>query len=552
MGIFDIFLLLGGIALFLLGMHEMSEGMNKVAGDNMRVILEKTTKNRFLSVLVGTGVTAVIQSSAATTVMAMSFVGAGMMTLMQAFGVIMGANIGTTVTAQIIAFDLGSYATLILFLGAIPFLFVKNNTVKSIGMIVMGFGMLFMGLNTMGDAVEPFKDSAMFSTFVTSLENPLVAIFAGIVITAIMQSSSVSVGIAQTFAARGLLSLDVAVFLVMGMAIGACVPSVMAAFTSNRDGKRAAFLGVVFNVIRVIFCALLVTFVPQVVTFIQKLSPGDVSRQIANLHMMFAILAVIIELPMMKLLVKFSRIVIPVRDEELHRVERRLIYINQNMTRTPAIAISQAKHEVCRMGQVAYDNLSLALRSFFEKNVELAEAALETEKTINYFNHAITSCLVSYRALDLSVKDLHTLGMMFHVVTDIERIGDHAENIAEYTILEKQKSANMSEIALEELKKIGYAALEVYGKCLKIYETEDFGSLEEASAAEENVDRLQKEFMDNHVRRLMSDHCDPLGGIVFNDMITDLERCSDHAINIAYAITTEKMPEIPEAAPANI
>lgn len=552
MSIYNLFSLLCGIALFLLGMHLLSDGMNRIAGDNMRSVLEKTTKNRFLSILVGTGVTAVIQSSAATTVMAMSFVSAGMMTLMQAFGVIMGANIGTTITAQIIAFNIGSVATLIFFLGAIPYLFIKNNTVKSIGALVMGFGMLFMGLSTMGDAVEPLKDSPFFYDFLLSLENPFIAIIAGVVITSILQSSSVSVGIVQTFAARGLMTLDISIYLIIGMAIGACVPSVIAAFTSNRDGKRAALLGVIFNVIRAVICGLLVTFVPQIITFVKTISPDDTARQIANMHMMFALIAVIVELPLMKYIIKLSQIIIPIDESEKHKVERKLIYINKNlMSRSPALAVSQAKHEVCRMGHITYDNLKLALDSFFEKNTSYAETVLETEKTINYFNHAITETLVSYSSLDLSPKDQHTLGMMFHVVSDIERIGDHAENIAEYTILEKQKSANMSEVGTNELRELAQAALGVYEQCLKIYETEDFASLDAASEAEENVDSLQKKFTDNHVQRLMSDHCDPLGGVVFNDMLTDLERCSDHAINIAFAITTESFSGISSEDTAN-
>lgn len=540
MALTDVFLLLGGLGLFLYGMTIMSDSLRLVAGDNMRNVLEKTTKNKFLGVIMGMVVTFLIQSSSATTVMTVSFVSAGLMDLSQALGVIMGANIGTTITAQIIAFNLGSYAPIIVFVGAAIALFAKNKTVKNSGLIILGFGMLFVGISMMSDAVYPLRDSEVFRKIITELKNPIIAILVGLVFSVIIQSSSASVGITQAFAAAGLVELHVAIYLIMGMAIGTCITPIIASLTASRDGKRTAFMSLFFNIVRVVIFAAIVGIFPSVISFFEKLSPGDVSRQIANSHMISSIVAVIIELPFSALIVKLSYIVIPVTPEEKNKVEKKLIYLTKGVELSPSIAITQAKRETCRMGEIARDNLALALDSFFKKDDKPTEVVFDTEKTINYLNHEITACLVTFRALELSRKDLNTLGMMFRVVSDIERIGDHAENIAEYTVLENVKSANISDIAMGEIKEIAEASLKVVDLALAVYRDESHDLLDKVSELEEHVDDLHEKFTDNHVARLMQDKCDPLGGVVFTDILTDLERISDHAINIAYSIVEEK------------
>ena len=453
----------------------------------------------------------------------------------------MGANIGTTITAQIIAFNLGSYAPIIVFVGAAIALFAKNKTVKNSGLIILGFGMLFVGISMMSDAVYPLRDSEVFRKIITELKNPIIAILVGLVFSVIIQSSSASVGITQAFAAAGLIELHVAIYLIMGMAIGTCITPIIASLTASRDGKRTAFMSLFFNVVRVVIFALVVgIFQEPVISFFEKLSPGDVSRQIANSHMISSIVAVIIELPFSALIVKLSYIVIPVTPEEKNKVEKKLIYLTKGVELSPSIAITQAKRETCRMGEIARDNLALALDSFFKKDDKPTEVVFDTEKTINYLNHEITACLVTFRALELSRRDLNTLGMMFRVVSDIERIGDHAENIAEYTVLENVKSANISDIAMGEIKEIAEASLKVVDLALSVYRDESHDLLDKVSELEEHVDDLHEKFTDNHVARLMQDRCDPLGGVVFTDILTDLERISDHAINIAYSIVEEK------------
>ncbi|MGN1095296.1 MAG: Na/Pi cotransporter family protein, partial [Eubacteriales bacterium] len=411
---------------------------------------------------------------------------------------------------------------------------------KNSGIIVLGLGMLFVGISMMSDAVYPLRDSETFRVIITELNNPILAILVGLVFTVIIQSSSASVGITQAFAAAGLVELPVAIYLIMGMAIGTCVTPIIASFTASRDGKRTALMSLVFNVVRVILFAVALAIFPQIITFFEKLSPGDVSRQIANAHMISSIVAVLIQLPFSSLIVKLSYLMVPVKPEEMNKVEKKLIYLTKGVELSPSIAISQAKREACRMGKIARDNLELALKSFFTKDEKPTETVFDTEKTINYLNHEITACLVSFRALELSHKDLNKLGMMFRVVSDIERIGDHAENIAEYTVLENVKSANISELAMGEIKEIAEAALKVVDLALDVYRDENHDMLSAVSELEEHVDDLHEKFTDNHVARLMNDKCDPLGGVVFTDILTDLERVSDHAINIAYAIVEEK------------
>lgn len=537
MDIYGVFLLTGGIAMFLYGMHIMSDGLKMVAADNLRTILERATKNRITGVLIGMIVTAVIQSSSATTVMAMGFVNSGLMTLGQAMGLIMGANIGTTVTSQITAFDLAAYAPFILFVGTVMFLFLKNRQVRAVGSIIMGFGLLFVGISTMKEAIAPLQESDIFVSFLTTLDNPALAILFGLVFTSIVQSSSSSVVIFQAFAAQGLLSFHVAVYLVMGAAIGSCAPNLLAALTSNRDGKRTAILNVLFNLFRTAIMVVLVNLIPQFLELVVALSPGDVPRQIANAHTIFSVIAVVVELPFANWLVSLSQKIIPILEEETRRPERRLVYLEHLDRIPPAIAAAQAKREVCRMGKIARDNFALSLDAFFEGDESKENLVFQTEETVDYLSHEITACLVRLRSMDLNEKDTARLGMLFLTVADIERIGDHAENIAEYSRTMRTTKAKISDVATEELKKMSRATLASLDLCLDVFEHDLFQQLDETEVLEDRVDELEDQLINGHIQRLMSTKCDPTGGVIFTDLVTDLERCSDHAINIAFSIT---------------
>ena len=538
MTLMGIFSLLGGIGLFLYGMSIMSTGLKNAAGDKLRVILEHATSNRIIGALVGVLVTVLVQSSSATDMMVISFVNSGLMNLGQAIGVIMGANIGTTITAQITAFNLGQYAPVILFLGAIVFLFIKKSTYKYVGAIIMGFGMLFVGISIIKSAIAPLAESPEFIRILSGLNHPALAILFGILFTALLQSSSSSTVIFQTFAVQGLISYRVAVYLIIGAAIGSVAPNILASLTSNRNGKRTAILNLLFNIIRAALIVALINVFPQILDGIVSLSPSNIGRQIANTHTIFAVFAVIVELPFAGQIVALSQRVIPIRPEEKRSFEDRKLQYLVNVTQMPpALALSYARKEITRMGRIAENNLQMSISAFFNLDTSLFEEVEQVEDTVNYLDHAIINQLVQLRTLDLSEKDQNTVSMMTLVVADMERLSDHAENIIEYAQEVYSKRAQLSAVAVQELRELADDVLRSVDLGITIFEEEKFELIPQAEALEQQVDDFQKEIVNNHVQRLMKAQCDPLGGVVFTDMSSDLERCSDHAINIACALS---------------
>lgn len=537
MTILEFFALLGGVGLFLYGMTIMSTGLKNACGDNLRIILEHATKNKVISVLVGVAITMLIQSSSATDVMVIGFVNSGLMTLSQAIGVIMGANIGTTVTAQITAFKISAYAPLLIFLGAIMYLFFKKNMVKHIGFIILGFGMLFEGISLMKSAIAPLAETPAFIAFISTLENPIITVLFGVAFTALLQSSSSSTVIFQAFAVEGIITYDIAVFLCIGAAIGSVTPNLLASLTANRNGKRTALLNLIFNLFRAAILLVLIAIFPAGLDLIQSLSPNDIGRQIANTHTIFAIVSVLIMLPFTKVIVALSRKMLPVKPEEVDSAEdRKLMFMNQTGDVPPAMALDQAHREIVRMGTFARDNLQRALDCFFSGNDDLAPAVESTEDTVNYLEQAILAKLVELRTLDMSPRDLSRVYRMTLVVSDIERISDHAENIVEYAAQLHSGKASISAEAMDELRELAKLCMRSVTECLSIFETEDYSRLDEAEALEDAVDKAQDRYIQNHITRLMGATCDPTGGVLFTDIVTDLERCSDHAINIAAAL----------------
>lgn len=538
MTLFEIFTLLGGVGLFLYGMTVMSSGLKNACGDNLRVILEHATKNKLVSVLVGIAITMLIQSSSATDVMVIGFVNSGLMTLAQAIGVIMGANIGTTITAQITAFNLSAYAPFILFVGAVMYLFVKKNMVKYVGSVIMGFGMLFEGITLMKSAIAPLAQSEAFIDLVSSLSNPFLIVLFGIAFTALLQSSSSATVIFQAFAVEGIITYHVAVYLLIGAAIGSVTPNLLASLTANRNGKRSAILNLLFNLFRAAILMILLAIFPKILDVISGLSPDNVARQIANTHTIFAVFAVLVMLPFTNLIVALSQKIIRLKPEESRAAEdRKLLYMNQTGSILVPVALAQAHREITRMGRIAAKNLATAVECFFEMDEEKAALVEETEDTVNYLDREIIARLVDLRTLDMTPRDLNRVYHMTLVVADIERLSDHAENIIEYEQQLRSQKATISEDAMKELRAIAQKTLESVNLCIDIFESEDYSRLPEADALEEEVDTLQETMIDHHVKRLMDATCDPLGGVVFTDMATDLERCSDHAVNIAEALS---------------
>ena len=530
--------LFGGVGLFLYGMTLMSGGLRQAAGDRMRGILERVTQNRVMAVLIGLLVTLLIQSSSATDMMVIGFVDSGLMSLAQAIGVVLGANIGTTVTAQITAFDLTALAPLLVFAGCILYIFMKRHLVKCVGSIVLGFGMLFVGIGLIKSAIAPLADSPAFVQALSALSNPLAAILFGVAFTALLQSSSSAVVIFQAFAVEGLLTYEQSVYLVIGAAIGSTAPNLLASLTTGRQGKRAALLNLMFNLFRAVLLTALTLIFPALTRAIASLSPNNIARQIANTHTIFAIIAVICALPFTSLMIRCVEKLVPeLPSEKRARDEHRLRYISAADARMPALAVKQAMLEINRMGHIARDNLNAALEYFFNPGDEQAAKRIEeNEATVDYLHKAITEKLIEYRELDLSHRDAFRLSKMLQVSSNYERIGDHAENILEFAQRLKTADVAISEVGTAELKSLSAVVMQTLDKALEVFEGERFELLGEVEYLEDTVDHMQEQYIQNHIDRLMVKSCDPLGGVIFTDMCTDLERCSDQALNIATSL----------------
>ena len=532
MSLYEFFSLTGGVGLFLYGMSIMSTGLKNACGERLKTLLEKATKSKLTAVLSGLLVTIFIQSSSATDVMVIGFVTSGLMTLAQAIGVIMGANIGTTVTAQITAFNIGAYAPFILFVGAIMYLFLKNNTVRYSGMVILGFGMLFQGITLMKAAIIPLSQTQAFITFVSTLSNPLITVVFGVLFTALLQSSSSATVIFQAFAVQGLISFQTAVYLVIGAAVGSVTPNLLAGLTANRAGKRCSVLNLLFNLLRACLILTLITLVPQILTLIQSLSPGNVARQIANAHTIFAIAAVIVLLPVSNLIVSLSHKLVPLDESEKQReADHRLVYLTQKDI-PGAIAADLAHREVSRMGKLALKNLTMAIDVFFEHDSEKKKKIEDLEDTVDYLSQEIVNKIVEFRTVDIPDESRDRLLRMIRIVDDLERISDHAINISNYETLIHDGKASLSEQALKELRDLADITLKSVGFCLFVYKTRSKSECKTAEILENRVDEMKDKVVASHIHRLAQKTCDPQGGIILTDMAIDLERCSDHAINL--------------------
>jgi len=543
--ILGFFLLLGGIGLFLFGINFMSKGLENLAGSKLRVFLEKMTSTGFWAVIAGTVTTVLIQSSGATSVMAISFVNANLMNLSQALYVMLGANIGTTVTAQIIAFKIESIAPLILFIGAVMYLFMKDDLMRRIGGVVLGFGLLFVGIYLMGDAVNSLGLEAMIKEFLDTFSNPVFCLLFGIVITAVIQSSSASIGILQVLAMQSAAQIELAAvfYIILGMNIGACSPVILSSMGGNRSCRKSAISCLIAKALGAVIFIVIFLLFRQMIGFIESLSPGDVSRQIANLHLIFNLVSTVFLFPFVPAITSMLNRLIP-DDPEAEKTAQKLLYINSETMIAPiAVSILQVKMEIMRMADLASMNLHNATEAFINRDEHRRESVLESEKTVDYLFHELTGVLVSLHNRNLDGKEYEQIGMMFRVVSDIERISDHAENIVEYMSYfpsSKSDALPFSAEAFSELKQIIEGTLATLDLAIQIYNDNAFDLLDKVSELEEQVDVMQDQFIQNHIDRLKVKQCDPRFGVIFTDMVTDLERCSDHAINIAFAIKGEK------------
>lgn len=534
--------LMGGLGLFLLGMKQMSDGLEKAAGAKMRSILEAVTTNRILGTLVGILFCAVIQSSSATTVMVVSFVNAGMMTLYQAAGVIMGANIGTTVTSQLVSFNLSAYAPVFLFVGVLMTQFVKNDRVKKIGEVVLGFGVLFMGLSVMSGSMSSLKDSPQMANLLGGLTSPILGVLMGTVITAIIQSSSVTVSIVLLMAQQGLLELPICFYIILGCNIGACMSAMLASLSGKKDAKRAALIHLFFNIIGTIIMYIVLTVAGGLVLdIILKISGSNPGRCVANAHTLFKICQVIVLLPFTRWIVELTYLAVP-GEEKTEDTEYQLYYIGKTAMFSPTTAVIEAVMELEHMGALAYENLNRALDALIDLDEKKIKKVYAVEKQINYMNHAITSYLVRIGQMTLPIDDSKSIGALFHVVNDIERIGDHAENLADSARNRIRDNISFSGDGLEELKKISAKVNTILEYSIDMFAHNSREHMRDIMDLENEIDEMERQFQKNHVERLTKNECTAASGMIFSDAISGFERVADHATNIAYALL-EQVPD---------
>ncbi len=529
--------ILGGLGLFLYGMNLMAEGLQKAAGEKLKKIVEKLTSNVVMGVIVGTVVTAIIQSSSAATVMIVGFVNAGIMTLGQAIGVIMGANIGTTVTAQIVSFKLEAIAPVALGVGIIFYLFSKKQKTKEFALILLGFGMLFTGMEFMKDAVKPLSEYQGFrDALVYFGEHQILGVLAGFLITGIVQSSSASMGMLIALASEGLIPLSAALPILYGDNIGTCVTSLISSIGASRNAKRAATMHLTFNVLGTIIFILILNI--PITKFVTYLDPNDTARQIANAHTMFNVVNVIILLPFAKYIVKFVTKIMPITEEESEATIGTK-YLDERILQTPSIALGNTVKEVIRMGNKANKALETSMNSLIKKSNADVEQTVKYEETVNALQKDILNYLLQLSKSPLNDDERNKVDLLFNTVNDIERVSDHAENISELSRIAIEKDLSFSEKAMEEMKNIYGKVSTNFIESLKCLEENNKEMTADIYAREDEVDALEKLYKKTHMERLNNGECTIDSGVLFLDLLTNLERVSDHSCNIANRVEAE-------------
>jgi phosphate:Na+ symporter len=553
-----IFGLMGGLGLFLFGMKVMSEGLQKVAGDRMRKILAALTNNRLIGTLVGLAVTAIIQSSSATTVMVVGFVNAGLMSLVQSIGVILGANIGTTVTAQLIAFKITKYALPAIGIGAGLKLFSTNKKWVYAGEILLGFGILFFGLTTMKHAFDPVKSSEEFRQFFTLVgDNHLLGVLIGAILTIVIQSSSATIGITLALASSGLLTFEASVALILGENIGTTITANLAAIGTNLAARRTAFAHFLFNFIGVAYMLILFPFF---IDFISSITPGDanfvvqtqqqaasldaaigdkpfIARHIANTHTMFNIVNTLIFLPLVGILAKLTTLLIRGREEEM---EFHLKYIDNRVLNTPPIALGQAKSETKRMAQLALemlDETTLFLRDHDAKRIPALE---KKEELVDLLQKEITDFLVALSQKSITQDTSRSIASMMHMVNDLERVGDHCENLWRLGQRKIDQKVAFSEAGIVEIQEIAASTRGFLSFVVSAMERGDTTIFEKAHHMEETIDEMEETLRNNHITRLNTGECAVLPGLIYIDMLHNFEKIGDHTFNVAEAVIGKK------------
>lgn len=530
--------LLGGLALFLYGMQMMSNNLEAAAGNKMKQILEKLTTNRIMGILVGAGITALIQSSSATTVMTVGFVNSGLMSLNQAVWIIMGANIGTTITGQLIALDVGALAPLIAFIGVVLVVFVKNKKLQHIGGIVAGIGVIFIGMGMMSDAMLPLRDEPEFIQLMTSFKNPLLGVLAGALFTAVIQSSAASIGILQALAVSGVIDLHGAVFVLFGQNIGTCITAVLASVGTNRNAKRTTIIHLMFNVVGTVIFIVLCMVTPFVDWMI-AVNPANPAAQIANVHTIFNIATTVILFPFGDLLVKVAKKILPdTQTQKAMDADQWFegLMASKHHLGVSTIAISQIHEEIQDMLAMAATNVAESFKAMEQGPGEdgIREIA-DREEEIDLSNVRLSKKISKVLVLDQTPRDIDALNKMYTILGNIERIGDHAMNLAEYAQTIQEKNLNFSDYARNEFKVMDESCALGMELLRKAAAGDSSFTLKQIQEIEQKIDDITDNFRQNQINRMREGHCNVESSILYSEMLTDYERIGDHMLNIGEA-----------------
>lgn len=540
--------LLSGLALFLFGMKYMSDSLQQAAGGKLRTILDRCTKNKYLGVISGALFTAFIQSSGATTVMEVGFVNAGIMTLEQSVGLTFGANIGTTITSQLVSLKLTAVAPFIIFIGAAILSFCNKPMLKKVAAVIFGFGALFLGINFMTDALQEIRTIPELMQLFSYLTNPVIAVLLGLILTVIVQSSSVTVSVLVLLAgsniivnpATGGTDYLACLFFILGANIGSCTPAVMAALNANRNAKRTAFIHVMFNVVGLVVISIILIFAARpMIDLIDAVSSTD-KRFVANADTIFKIFQCIILLPCSNLLIQLSKKVIHAKGyEEQSDTEMVLKYIDKSGVTTPTTVVVEVVQEIKRMSEMVELNLKEASDALIHKKYEYSDEVYKREKYIDFLSREITEYMVESNRYGLPLKDRERIGGLFHVIIDVERIGDHAVNIMDDALKEKNKSIGFSTEGQKDMTKMYEKVIEIFEKSIPAFTTEDISGFGEINKLEDVIDQMKIDCQEGHVKRMAEGKCSIESGLIFTDLVIGYERIADHAVNIAYSILPE-------------
>lgn len=536
MEITDVFRLLGGLAMFIFGMNLMSDGLKLVAGSYLKRILEKLTQNRIIAMIVGAGLTALIQSSNAMCVMVVGFVNAGMMQLERSVGILMGAKIGTTITGQLIAFNISEIAPIIAFAGVAVIMFAKKPKVKNVGQIIASLGVLFIGLGNMSEAMKPLAGEAWFQNILNQFSNPILCVLIGIIFTVIIQSASASVGVLQMLALSGVMAFPgafpQAFYIMLGMNIGASVAPALASLGGRKDAKRVAFIVVLFESIGVVFFLILTSIFPVIFYWIMGTASGNPTRQIANANTIFNLITVFMLLPFSKYLVRISEWVIRGKDE---KEAEALHYIDETGYQSGTVLIGQIDREIERMHGLVRVNLEAATQAYFGEMTISREKFTENEAAVDFLNKEIVAALIRTSEMSLSEKEAVHAGNLYHIVTDLERIGDHAENVLGYASQMEENKQTFSHKALKDLKDLTESVYRIYDLACEHLVSPSAELYTEIVNLEDSIDNAVEKMRNRNIKRLGKMKCEATQGLYYSEILVDLERVSDHALNIAQA-----------------